>query len=140
MKWKFTATPFVFHRYIVCSYACSHNLLLMLKATPFVVISKIDSYTVCIPSIYTKGIGLYSVHLNRTENQQNLSPSLLKELPIKSSSYDFIRYIADRCEAHKAMYQRVGTRYPTADVVDQFGRTMAWIRFHAAGVKWFPRS
>jgi hypothetical protein len=27
----------------------------MLKATPFVVIADIESYTVCIPSIYTKG-------------------------------------------------------------------------------------
>jgi hypothetical protein len=140
MKWKFTATPFVFNRYTVRSFVCSCDLILMLKATLFVAIDDFDNYTVCIPSIYTKGIGLYSVHLNRTENQQNLSPSLLKELPIKSSSYDFIRYIADRCEAHKAMYQRVGTRYPIADVVDQSGRTMAWIRFHAAGMKWFPRS
>lgn len=57
MKRQPTDTPIVFNRYTVCSYVFSHKPPLMHKTTPSVVITDIDNYTVCIPSIYTKGVG-----------------------------------------------------------------------------------
>ncbi len=59
MKRKFTDTPFVFNGYTDCIYAHSHTTVLVLKATPFVLISDIDRYTVCIPSIYTTGLNQF---------------------------------------------------------------------------------